>query len=123
MVHDSGIAYCNVAKSYQKAMPTNKQGAVADYNCIDTELDIVYYLEDIPVNNSAEMARWFYDEARVSYRNFDRVGLKKWTIFFEKIDKNFRLRQVVFKLWQVTFKLRQLAFKLQQVALSFGKSL
>ena len=64
-MHNSGIAYCNVAKSYQKAISTNKLVAV------DTELDIVYYLEDIPVKNSADVARCFYDEGsnRVLIRN------------------------------------------------------
>ena len=62
LVHNSGIAYCNVPKSYQKAISTNKQIAVADYGHVDTELDIVYYLEDIPVKNSADVARCFYDE-------------------------------------------------------------
>ena len=59
MVHDSGVAYCNLARSSLSSSTSSSSTKFSDVN-IDQKT--VYYLQDVPVNNTDILARLFYDK-------------------------------------------------------------
>ena len=64
LVHDSGIAYCNVARSSQssKASSTLISPGTTSFSDVNIDQETVYYLQDIPVKDTEILGRTFFDE-------------------------------------------------------------
>ena len=108
MVHDSGVAYCNLARSSLSSSTSSSSTKFSDVN-IDQKT--VYYLQDVPVNNTDILARLFYDKGsnRVLIRDeyAAKAGLVKkkvvWKLLVvgkeepESVESNMYLAELVDK--------------------------
>ena len=66
LVHDSGVAYCNVARSSSpRSFPNSANDTAEDileFDHVDIDQTTVYYIQDVPIKNSEIPARTFYNE-------------------------------------------------------------
>ena len=65
LVHDSGVAYCGVTKSLQSSSTSSSkfsnQNNDPSFSDVNIDQPTVYYLQDVPVNNTNIVARTFFD--------------------------------------------------------------
>ena len=89
-MHDSGVAYCSVAKSYSSKTSSTLLTSVTSnegFSDVNIDQETVYYMQDVPINNTDILARTFFDEGsnRVLIRDeyAAKAGLVKKKVFWK----------------------------------------
>ena len=93
LVHDSGVAYCGVTKSLQSSSTSSSkfsnQNNDPSFSDVNIDQPTVYYLQDVPVNNTNIVARTFFDNGsnRVLIRDdyAAQAGLMKKKVFWKLV--------------------------------------